>query len=337
MIIQENISLKPYNTFGIDVEADELIEVSSLEDIRSLIPYLKDRKYMILGGGSNVLFAKDYRGLILLNRIKGIEVSSQANHQNIISAYSGEIWHDMVLWTLEHGYYGLENMSFIPGTVGAAPMQNIGAYGVEIKDVFHSLEAVNLSNGHVELFDKTQCQFGYRESVFKRALSGQYFIYKVNFSLSTDTYSLKTSYGSISDELDKKNITNPTPRDISDAVIAIRQSKLPDPRQLGNAGSFFKNPVVPPELADSLKAIYSDMPTYPDPHGVKIPAGWLIEKAGFKGKVIGNTGSHRDQALVIVNYGHATGEEIYEYSTEIIREINTKFGIELEREVNLIV
>lgn len=331
----QHTSLKLYNTFGINAKTNHLVIIESEEELRSVLSELQGQQFMILGGGSNVLFVNDYNGTIILNRMKGRELVSQSEDTYLIAAASGENWHDFVLWTIDHGYYGIENLSLIPGTVGASPMQNIGAYGVEIKDVFHHLEAMEVATGEIRIFSKEDCAFGYRESVFKRALRDQYVITKVYFQLSANA-PLQTHYGMIAQELENKGITNPNHRDVSNAVIAIRSSKLPDPNLLGNAGSFFKNPIVDPSIAEALKSKHPDVPSFPDKNGTKIPAGWLIEKSGFKGMVSGQTGSHKDQALVIVNYGSATGKEIYEYATRIISEVRSNFGIELEIEVNLI-
>ena len=254
----------------------------------------------------------------------------------VLKVGAGEVWHDLVLYTIEHGYHGLENMSLIPGSVGASPMQNIGAYGVEIKDVFEKLEALEIQTGEMQTFSKDACAFGYRESVFKRALKGKYIITYVYFRLSL-TEKVSTHYGAIESELTKQGISNPTSKDVSNAVIAIRSSKLPNPKELGNAGSFFKNPVVPIETYNRIKEVYLDAPSYPiDEKSVKVPAGWLIETAGWKGKQVGACGVHKNQALVLVNYGGATGNEIYKLSTEIIEDIVQKFGITLEREVNIL-
>jgi UDP-N-acetylmuramate dehydrogenase len=333
--IQDNISLKPFNTFGIEVFAKKFVEVHSVEDVLELLPILQNEKYIFLGGGSNVLFQNNFDGLVVLNRIYGKTFESKDQLEFKVSASSGESWHEFVLWTIDQGYYGMENMSLIPGTVGAAPMQNIGAYGVEIKDYCESVEAINLSNGDLVTFTNDDCQFGYRESIFKRELKDQFFITKVNFKLSTKN-PLQMKYGTIAEELKKNHIENPTHKDVSNAVIAIRNSKLPNPSILGNAGSFFKNPVIDQAQAEMLKQQYPEMPVYPSDNGTKIPAGWLIEKTGWKGKQIGNVGCHKDQALVIVNYGGADGQEIYNHSTKIIDSIQQVFGIRLEREVNMI-
>jgi len=290
---------------------------------------------MFLGGGSNVLFTQNFDGLLVLNRIQGKELIAKNNEKYSVSAYSGEVWHEFVIWTIENGFYGLENMSLIPGTVGAAPIQNIGAYGVELKDNCTAVHAINLKTGELRIFSNAECNFGYRESIFKRELSGQYFILKLIFELSEN--SLKhTRYGTIQEELNKKGIANPTHKDISDTVIEIRSSKLPNPQLLGNAGSFFKNPIVEKSLSDKLLLEYPQMPNFSDALGIKIPAGWLIEQCGFKGYREGEVGSHQHQALVIVNYGNATGKEVLDYSEKIIQTVKNKFGITLEREVNMI-
>jgi UDP-N-acetylmuramate dehydrogenase len=331
----KNASLKSFNTFGVEARASELIEIFSLDDLKQLLPRLATEKFMFLGGGSNVLFINDFDGLVIVNRMKGL-CADPINENDIhITALSGENWHEFVIWTLDRGFYGLENMSLIPGTVGAAPMQNIGAYGVEFKDVCVQVDALELATGALKSFSYAECEFGYRESVFKRALKDQYFIYQVHLKLSRNS-PIKASYGNIQDVLKAKGTKHPSHRDISNAVIEIRSSKLPDPSKLGNAGSFFKNPVVLQSQADALLMEYPNAPHYPDGDKVKIPAGWLIEQCGFKGFRVGNVGSHKDQALVIVNYGGASGQEIFDYSEKIILEVQKKFNFVLEREVNMI-
>jgi UDP-N-acetylmuramate dehydrogenase len=312
-----------------------LVEIHNLDELRALIPSLKTKKYMFLGGGSNVLFIHDFDGLVIVNKMKGL-CSQPIDETNFeVTALSGENWHEFVLWTLDRGFFGLENMSLIPGTVGAAPMQNIGAYGAEFKDYCLSVDAIDVSTGELVKFNNTDCEFGYRESVFKRKVKDKYFIYQVQLKLSKSSL-INASYGTIQDILKRDHISNPTHRDISNAVIEIRSSKLPNPKDLGNAGSFFKNPVVEKSIADKLLETNPTAPNFPDKNGVKIPAGWLIEQCGFKGYREGNVGSHKDQALVIVNHGGATGQEIYDYSTKIIETVWTRFNIELEREVNII-
>jgi UDP-N-acetylmuramate dehydrogenase len=334
--ILKNQSLKPYNSFGIDVYAAELVIIDTLEQLKELLPYIKEKQFMFLGGGSNVLFTKDYKGIIIINKIKGKEIVFQDKDKIVVSALSGELWHEFVLWTLENEAFGLENLSLIPGSVGAAPMQNIGAYGEEINHWCESVEAIELSTGSLKTFKNKDCKFGYRESIFKHELKNQYFIYKVNFSLDTAlSHKINCDYGIINDILNSKNISNPNPKDISNAVIEIRSSKLPNPKELGNAGSFFKNPVVEKDFFEEFKVTNPKAPYFEDKKGIKIPAGWLIEQCGFKGKIVENTGSHKNQALVIVNYGTATGLEIFNYSQTIIDQVFIKFGIQLEREVNI--
>jgi UDP-N-acetylmuramate dehydrogenase len=333
--IQKNISLKPYNTFGIECKASEYIIIQSIEDLKSILPMLQEKPFLFLGGGSNVLFTKDFDGLVIQNQLKGIDTIYEDENIAEIAVKSGEIWHDLVLWSLKKGFYGLENLSLIPGSVGAAPMQNIGAYGEEIKNWCTKVIALNLKTGELETFTNEACEFGYRESIFKRKLKNQYFIYEVHFKLDKKRV-VNCNYGDIKKVLGDKGIENPTPKDVSNAVIEIRSSKLPNPVELGNAGSFFKNPVISIPEFNKLQIAYPEIPNYPDVNGIKIPAGWLIEQSGFKGKIVGNTGSHAKQALVIVNYGNATGIEIFNYSQSIIDFVKSKYGIELEREVNII-
>ena len=332
------INIQPYNTFGINVIAHGLKIIQKNEDLNPVFEELKDLNFLIIGGGSNVLFTNDsYDGTIVLNQLKGIEIVSETDDEVIIKANSGEVWHEFVLYCIDKGYAGIENLSLIPGSVGASPMQNIGAYGVEIKDTFYSLEAYHIESGEIQTFDNSSCEFGYRESVFKRKLKNQYFITSVSFKLKKNNYTLNASYGAINSELEKNNISNPTIKDISNVVIAIRQSKLPDPKEIGNAGSFFKNPVVSNSIIEKIKVHYPNISVYPvDENNSKVAAGWLIEQAGWKGKTIDNYGVHKLQALVLVNYGGATGKQIYDLSTQIIEDIKSKFGIELEREVNMI-
>lgn len=336
--VQRNISLKPYNTFGIDVNASHFAIFNSIDELNYLLNQneLKTIPHLILGGGSNLLLTKNYDGLILKNELHGISILRSDDELVFVKSAAGEVWHDFVLFCIENNLGGVENLSLIPGSVGAAPMQNIGAYGVEIKDVFHELEAYEIETGKIRIFNLTECKFGYRESVFKQDQKGKYIITSVTFRL-TKNPKLNTSYGAINDELQKQGITNPTIRDVSNAVIAIRQSKLPDPKEIGNSGSFFKNPVVLKSHFEKLKETYPDLPSYPvDETRVKLAAGWLIEKSGWKGKTIGNYGVHKNQALVLVNYGGANGSDIYNLSEEILQSVKSNFGVELEREVNII-
>ena len=333
--MQKDVSLKPFNTFGIDVRAALFSSFSSIEELIDLLPTIRNTDTLISGGGSNMLFTKDFEGLFVRNCIKGIKEIERTQTHVILEAGAGENWHDFVIHCVDHGFGGLENLSLIPGCVGASPMQNIGAYGVEIKDTFAYLDAVEISTGEVKRFHLADCAFSYRESVFKRELKNQYIICSVAFTLSLNP-TINTSYGVIEAELNEMGITTPGIKDVSNAVIRIRQSKLPDPKLLGNAGSFFKNPVVSDNVLQTIQSSYERVPSYPAGDGhVKLAAGWLIEQAGWKGKRFGNVGVHELQALVLVNYGGGTGKEIYDLSQRIIEDIQEKFGVSLEREVNI--
>lgn len=338
MHIERNADLKPYNTFGVTVRAAALAGFTSEEDLRLLLghPELAGLDRLILGGGSNILFTRDWPGVVLRNDVPGIAVVSEDADRVTISAGAGVVWHDLVMHTVAQGWGGLENMSLIPGRVGAGPMQNIGAYGAELKDTFDHLEALRISDGEVVRFNKAECRFGYRESYFKREGRDRFVILRVAFTLNKRPQ-VNVGYGSIKGELEKRGITSPTIRDVSDAVIAIRSSKLPDFRVLGNAGSFFKNPSVPVEAADRLKLILPDLVTFPALEGqVKLAAGQLIEKAGWKGFRENGYGVHKDQALVLVNHGGATGSQLFDLSTRVLESVRERFGVELEREVNII-
>jgi UDP-N-acetylmuramate dehydrogenase len=339
MQIQENISLKPYNTFGIDVRARWFSTFSNIDELSVLFTHVKHPRQLpplVLGGGSNILFTQDYDGLVMKNELKGIELIKETADHYYVKAAAGENWHIFVLHCIENDYAGVENLSLIPGNVGASPMQNIGAYGVEIKDVFHELEAYDIEAGKVVLFDNNACEFGYRESVFKRKYKNKFVILTVTFKLNKAP-EYKISYGAIQQELEKMNITQLNIKAISQAVINIRSSKLPDPAEIGNAGSFFKNPTISSEQFDSLKLQFPAIVGYPAPgNSVKVAAGWLIEQCGWKGYRKGNTGCHEKQALVLVNYGNASGVDVYTLSTEIMNSVEQKFGIILEREVNII-
>lgn len=338
MHIEENASLKSLNTFGIEAKTRYLARFESADEIADILcdERVKSLPRMVLGGGSNVLFTQDYPGLILKNEITGIELVGEDDDHYYVKSGAGENWHEFVVHTLKQGWAGLENLSLIPGNVGASPMQNIGAYGVEVKDRFHSLDAYETATGHVKTFDAAACKFGYRESVFKRAAKDKYIILSVTFKLFKKPV-LNTGYGAITDELKALGVTDPGIEDVSRAVINIRNSKLPNPAELGNAGSFFKNPVISTADFEKVKAAHPDVPNYPAGEGfVKLAAGWLIEQAGRKGKRTGNCGMHAKQALVLVNYGGATGEEIYALSTAVKNDIFEKFGVELEREVNIV-
>lgn len=336
--IQKNISLKDYNTFGIDVNAKLFGQFTSVDELKNIITdsNYKQEKLLILGGGSNILFTKDFDGLALLNQIKGIEVIEEDQDSVVIAGGSGVVWHEFVLQSIDQNLGGIENMSLIPGSLGASPMQNIGAYGTEVKDNFEWLEAYHIETGEIHKFDNTSCEFGYRESVFKRRLKGQYIITKVAFRLSK-THKLNTSYGAIENELELLNISHPTIKDVSNAIIKIRESKLPDPKKIGNSGSFFKNPVIDNNTFKKIKSDFPNIASYPaGSDKTKIAAGWLIDQAGWKGKIIENYGVHKNQALVLVNYGGASGNDIYSLSEEIIQSIKETYGIELEREVNIL-
>ena len=336
-MIQENISLKPFNTFGIEANTRYFGRFSSVEELNQILTSNKDKELLILGGGSNILLTKNFDGLTLINEIKGFEVTKNDGDSVIVKSGAGEIWHEFVLKCIENNFSGVENLSLIPGSVGASPMQNIGAYGVEIKDVFESVEAYHIPTGELHTFSKEECEFGYRESVFKRKYKGQYVIISVSYKLSLSAPKVNTSYGAIESELKEMNISTPSIKDVSQAVINIRSSKLPNPKEIGNAGSFFKNPVISKELFDKLFVEFPTIPNYPaENDGKKIAAGWLIEQCGWKGKTLGHYGVHKLQALVLVNYKGATGTEIFDLSSSIIKDVEDKFGITLEREVNIL-
>lgn len=335
-MIEHNVNLKSLNTFGIEVFAKRYSKFTSTAELSTLLPEIGKDPLLILGGGSNLLFTENFNGLVLRNEIKGFDIISENESEIHVKVGAGEVWHEFVIKCVDRGYGGIENLSLIPGSVGASPMQNIGAYGVEIKDVFIALEALHIESNEIHHFDREACAFGYRESVFKRELRDQYIITSVTFRLSK-SHTINASYGAIESELKQSNITNPTIKDISNAVIAIRSSKLPDPAKIGNAGSFFKNPVVDLAVLNKIKESYESIPNYPAPGGkVKLAAGWLIDQAGWKGKTLGNHGVHKLQALVLVNYSNCTGSDILDLSSRIISDIEHKFGITLEREVNII-
>lgn len=337
MQIQENISLKTYNTFGIDVSAKHFISVKSIDELTQVLKLKNYPNKFVLGGGSNLLLTQNIDALVIHIDLKGISIVSQSDNDVLVKASAGENWHEFVLCCLENDFGGIENLSLIPGNVGTAPIQNIGAYGVELKDVFESCEALQLKSGSIKTFTKEECQFDYRNSVFKNSLKGQYIILNVTFKLTSKQHQIKTGYGAIKCELSSMNIDNPTIQDVSKAVIAIRSSKLPDPKQIGNSGSFFKNPVINKSQYKALVQNFPDMPSYTISENlVKIPAGWLIEQAGFKGKTFGNYGVHKNQALVLVNYGNAKGEDIKQLAFLIQKTIKKLFDIDLEAEVNIV-
>lgn len=335
MNIIQHQSLKNYNTFGIEARAKEFIAVDTIDSLIEVVASNKD--LFILGGGSNMLLTQDIENLVVHVDLKGREIIEQNENFVIVKAQAGENWHEFVLWCIAQDFGGIENLSLIPGNVGTTPIQNIGAYGVEIKDTLYSCEALNRKTLQIETFTNAQCQFDYRESVFKNELKEQYIITAVLFKLTKKDHAVSTTYGAIEAELSKQNIQNPSLKDISNAVIAIRQSKLPDPKELGNSGSFFKNPIISKEAYEKAKALHPDMPHYVvSENSVKVPAGWLIEQAGFKGKRFGDAGVHKNQALVLVNYGTATGAELVALSQNIQQTILTQFGIAIEAEVNII-
>ena len=337
MKFQTNISLKNFNTFGIDVSAEKFISVDSLIQLKEVISQYKD--ILVLSGGSNVLFTKNIKKPVIHINFKGIEILELNDDPNnvFVKVQAGENWHEFVLYCLENNFGGVENLSLIPGNVGTGPMQNIGAYGIEIKDVFHELEALEISSNITKTFDKQSCNFGYRESIFKNIEKNKFIITSVTFKLTRKDHKLNTSYGAIQQELKNNAIHKPSITDVSNAVISIRKSKLPDPKEIGNSGSFFKNPVISKEQFNSLKRTYPEIPNYIISSDlVKIPAGWLIEQCGFKGKRFGNAGVHNKQALVLVNHGNATGGEIYDLSKKILKAVFDKFAIDLDTEVNII-
>ncbi len=338
---QQHYNLQAINTFGISANAQYFASFNSVESLKEALQdkvvqeFLPQNKVRIIGGGSNILLTQDVEGVVLRNEIKGISVVHETDEHAFVECKAGEVWHDFVEWCLLCNFQGVENLSLIPGTVGASPMQNIGAYGVEIKDVFDSLEALEIETLQTKLFNKEQCHFGYRESVFKNVLKDKYIITSVLFKLNKK-YTVNTSYGAIQEVLSEKGIASPTIQQVSEAVISIRQSKLPNPKEIGNAGSFFKNPTLSTEVYSKLKEIHADMPGYVvDAQHTKVPAGWLIEQCGWKGYMHDNYGVHAKQALVLVNYGGAKGADIVALSKQVIASVLEKFGIELHAEVNI--
>ncbi len=336
--IRENVSLKPYNTFGLQAQAGYFTEIAHPEDLKALLsdPFYGRLPRLFLGGGSNILLTGDFRGIVAKIMIKGIEVVSEAEDRVLVRAGAGEVWHDLVMYCVERGWAGIENLSLIPGTVGAAPMQNIGAYGVEVKDVFESLEAFNLETLQTETFSLERCRFGYRESIFKHEGKGKYVILNVTFRLSKSPV-FHTTYGAIVDTLREMGVEKLSIKAISEAVMKIRRSKLPDPAEIGNSGSFFKNPEIPKGNYEVLKQTFPEIPSYPvNETTVKVPAGWLIEHTGWKGKRFGQIGVHDKQALVLVNYGGGEGQAIRKLAEDIQHSVEEKYGIRLHPEVNFI-
>ncbi len=337
MQLQENISLKPYNTFGIDVLAKHFISVSNIEELKQVLSLETYPNKLIIGGGSNMLLTKNFDGLVIHMNLKGIDIVSDTDDYVTVRAHAGENWHEFVLWCLENDFGGIENLSLIPGNVGTAPIQNIGAYGVELKDTFVSCEAMSVETQTLKTFTKADCDFGYRNSIFKQHAKGRYIITSVTLKLSKNNHTLYVDYGAIKSELESMKISAPTIQDISNAVISIRKRKLPDPKDIGNSGSFFKNPVISKSSFNTLLVNFPDIPSYPvSENEVKIPAGWLIEKAGFKGKQFGEYGVHKNQALVLVNYGNAKGSDILNLSKIIQKTVERLFDISIDTEVNIL-
>lgn len=338
MQIHENISLKPYNTFSIDAKARYFAKFTNVDELAELLnSKLKTQNAkLIFGGGSNILFTKDFDGLVLKNELHGIELIKEDKNHYYVKAAAGENWNNFVMHCVKHNYAGLENLSLIPGNVGASPMQNIGAYGAEMKDVFENLEAMNRRDLKIHIFSTNDCAFGYRESIFKTKYKNEFVILNVTFRLNKEPV-FNTSYGAIEQELRKMQVRELSIQAISQAVINIRTSKLPNPAEIGNAGSFFKNPIITKKRFDALKKKHAEMPGYTsDESHIKVAAGWLIEQCGWKGYRKGDAGVHAKQALVLVNYNNATGKEIYDLSEEIMRSVKKKFDIALEREVNVV-
>ena len=334
----ENYPLLKLNTFGVDVKAKYFTSINTINELIELTKtnVFKDLELLILGGGSNILFTKNFDGLVILNNIKGKEIIDQNQQSIFLKIGAGENWHELVMYCVDNGWGGIENLSLIPGNTGTAPMQNIGAYGVEIKETFIELEALEISSGKIVKFNNSDCEFGYRESVFKNKMKNQYIILNITLELKKNPV-LNINYGDVKAILESQNIKNPAIKEVSNAIISIRQSKLPDPKKIGNSGSFFKNPIVSLNQLELIKKKYPNVVNYEiNENEFKIAAGWMIERAGWKGKKFNNYGVHEKQALVLVNYGLANGMEIFELSEKIILDIKDKFGITLEREVNII-
>lgn len=339
MTVLENVNLQPYNTFGIKVFAKYFTIIRSASEGKELLAsdLFKNEKHLFLGGGSNILFTKNFDGLVIKVEIKGIKILHENDANIVLKVGSGENWHTFVMYCVERNWGGLENLSLIPGTVGAAPMQNIGAYGVEIKKIISAVEAIEISSGESKNFTNAECNFGYRESIFKQNAKDKYLISSITLTLTKKNHYFNTSYGAIDETLKQQRVQELSVRSISDAVIHIRSTKLPDPSRIGNAGSFFKNPSIQADLHDFIKKHYPSLPSYPTVDGlVKIPAAWLIEQCGWKGKTFDNIGVHQHQALVIVNYGGGEGEKIWQLAMNIRDSVKEKFNITLQPEVNVI-
>jgi UDP-N-acetylmuramate dehydrogenase len=337
MQVLKNISLKTLNTFGVEASAEYFVDIESENDLLDLFSDEKWRDYprLVLGGGSNMLFTQNFGGLVIHLKIQGLSAEIEGDDV-YVHAGAGIVWNDLVNYCVDNDYAGIENLSLIPGSVGASPVQNIGAYGVELQDIFHTCRAFEISTGKIKVFTKEDCAFSYRDSVFKSSLKGLYIITEVTFKLSK-IFKPNVSYGAITEELAKRGINVPSIKQLSQVISHIRVSKLPDPTTIGNAGSFFKNPIIPESVFNSLKSQFPDIVHFPAGEGfIKISAGWMIEQCAWKGKIVGNTGTWKNQALVLVNHGNASGNEIMEFSSAIIESVNAKFGVQLEREVNII-
>jgi UDP-N-acetylmuramate dehydrogenase len=335
MVIEKNKSLLPFNSFHIEARADDFVSITDADQLSGILKKDAGKSELVLGAGSNILFTRNVKGLLLKMDIRGIEEIKEDELHVYVRVGAGENWHSFVLYAIGRNWAGLENLSLIPGSVGASPIQNIGAYGVELKDVFYELEAYNRKDRKIYTFALNDCAFGYRDSFFKSGEKNRYIILNVTFILDKIPV-LNTSYGAIRAELEQMDIRTPSIRSVSQAVINIRRSKLPDPSEIANAGSFFKNPVVNQSLFLSLSKAFPDMPAYPHEEGsVKLAAGWLIEQCGWKGYRKGDAGVHQQQALVLVNYGHASGKEIFDLSEAVAASVKKKFGISLQREVNV--
>lgn len=337
MQIHQNFSLKKYNTFGIEAKAKQFVAVHNLEELKLVLENYRNDEKFILGGGSNMLLTQNIDALVIHVDLKGKKVIKEDDNFVWVESNAGENWHEFVLWTINQNYGGLENMSLIPGNVGTTPVQNIGAYGAEIKDTFVSCDAMNIETQEMKTFTKDECNFGYRESIFKHEAKGKYIITSVVYKLTKHNHKISVEYGDIKSELAKNNISSPTIKDVSNAVITIRQSKLPDPKELGNSGSFFKNPVISRELFLKVQEKFPEVKYFEvSLTEVKVPAGWLIEHAGLKGYRKDDAGVHKNQALVLVNYGNATGQDILNLSKYVQKTVFDKYGIAIEAEVNVI-
>lgn len=337
--IQENVDLLPYNTFHLKSTARYFAVVRTVAELKELIhtETFRQNKILILGGGSNMLLTQNFDGLVVKNELVGVQIIEEKEDSITLKVGAGENWHSFVMFCVGENYGGIENLSLIPGTVGAAPMQNIGAYGVEVREVINNVEGISLSDGEARVFSKEECRFGYRESIFKQELKDKYFISSITLTLSKKHHRFNTSYGAIAEVLEQKKVKSPTIRAVSDAVIEIRRKKLPDPNFIGNAGSFFKNPSIEKQKFEAMKEKFPALPSYPGENNlIKIPAGWLIEQSGWKGKTLENIGVHKDQALVLVNYGGGEGKKIWQLARDIQSSVKEKFDVMLSPEVNVI-